>query len=74
MVPKDEGERKKWHCVRDPDAFATVHTLPLDDWIDHDRNDCVCGPKVIPVPHPTDGSMGWSIVHNSLDGRERFET
>jgi hypothetical protein len=31
------------------------------------------GPTVQPVPG-ADGSMGWLIVHHSLDGREATET
>jgi hypothetical protein len=41
--------------------------------IGHDTStgepDCVCGPEVRPEKRE-DGSMGWLIVHHSLDGRE----
>ena len=44
---------------------------------DHDTStgepDCVCGPEVRPEKRE-DGSIGWLIVHHSLDGRERRET
>lgn len=54
----------------------TVHVAPVDDLIEHDTTtdeaDCVCGPGTKPVPRQ-DGSIGWLIVHRSLDGREFHE-
>lgn len=52
----------------------TVHTYPVNDLIKHetDGEDCACGPETIPVPRD-DGSMGWVILHHSLDGREANE-
>lgn len=45
--------------------MTRVHTIPLDDLIDHEvSDDCVCGPDVEFV------SGGLIIVHHSLDGRE----
>lgn len=55
--------------------MATVHTIPVDDLIEHDTDhdtDCVCGPAAELVRNDY-GPDGWLIVHNSLDGRERFE-
>jgi hypothetical protein len=50
-----------------------VHVLPVDDDVAHDVIDtCACGPAVEPVPR-WDGSMGWLVIHHSLDGRERRE-
>ena len=49
-----------------------VHVLPLWDLIDHKVSDCVCGTTTEPCPRE-DGSMGWLIVHFSLDGRDRQE-
>lgn len=51
-----------------------VHVWPDDDLIDHDLDgdDCVCGPRTEPVERD-DGSVGWVIVHHSLDGREHAE-
>lgn len=51
-----------------------IHVYPVADLIEHDTNgdDCVCGPEQIPVKRD-DGSVGWVVSHNSLDGRERFE-
>lgn len=41
---------------------------------DHDvSEDCVCGPTVEPVKRD-DGSVGWVVVHHSLDGRELSES
>ena len=49
------------------------HVEPVNDLIDHeDSDDCVCGPRVEPVPRD-DGSMGWLVTHASLDGRELKE-
>lgn len=52
-----------------------VHVYPIGDLIDHDTDggDCLCGPTTEPVPRD-DGSMGWLVVHHSLDGRENHET
>jgi len=51
-----------------------VHTCPARDIIAHDTDgdDCPCGPTVIPVER-ADGSMGWQMLHHSLDGRELKE-
>jgi hypothetical protein len=51
-----------------------VHVWPDGDLIEHEieGDDCPCGPQIEPVPCD-DGSMGWLIVHNSLDGREARE-
>jgi hypothetical protein len=52
----------------------TRHVIPVNDLIEHAMvDDCVCVPRVEPVPRD-DGSMGWLYVHHSLDGREAFET
>lgn len=48
---------------------STVHVTPVDDLIDHDGEDCICGPTTEPVPCD-DGAFGWVIIHHSLDGRE----
>lgn len=55
-------------------SAGDVHVLPINDLIDHEDagSDCPCGPTVEPVPRD-DGSMGWLIVHHSLDGREKRE-
>lgn len=45
-----------------------VHTVPRHDHISHTIEDCVCSPKTVPVERK-DGSIGWSVVHNALDGR-----
>lgn len=53
----------------------TLHVVPVDDLIEHDtsgQEDCACGPMSRPVKRE-DGSVGWVIVHSSLDGRELNE-
>ena len=54
--------------------MSTVHVLPVGDLIEHEGtgDDCPCGVTIEPVP-AADGSMGWVIVHHSLDGREQRE-
>lgn len=53
-----------------------LHVSPIGDQVSHDMStedaDCVCGPRVEAVFRP-DGSNGYVIVHNSLDGREAGE-
>lgn len=52
---------------------APIHVLPVNDLIEHEESDaCVCGPETQPVERD-DGSMGWLVVHNALDGREHRE-
>lgn len=51
-----------------------VHVVPVGDLIEHDTEgeDCACGPASQPVVRD-DGSVGWMVVHHSLDGREAHE-
>ena len=50
--------------------FRVVHTLPVNDLVEHAmKGDCVCGPKLESVK-ADDGSVGWVVVHHALDGRE----
>ncbi len=53
-----------------------AHVVPVDDIVKHDTSaseaDCICGPETRPEKRE-DGSMGWLIVHHSLDGREQHE-
>jgi hypothetical protein len=55
-------------------VVQTVHTYPVNDLIEHvtDGGDCPCGPTTEPV-EAEDGSIGYSVVHHSLDGREHVE-
>lgn len=59
----------------EPDSNVR-HVSPMGDEVEHDTSTtepgCICGPQVQPVPRQ-DGSMGWVIVHHSLDGREQTE-
>lgn len=50
----------------------TVHVEPVNDLIEHEDNDCLCGPDVEAV-FRNDGSNDWLITHHSLDGRELSE-
>lgn len=49
----------------------TAHVYPVDDIIEHetDGDGCPCGPTPESVTRD-DGSIGWLLVHHSLDGRE----
>lgn len=50
----------------------TVHVLPKNDLIEHEGEDCICGPRTEPVKRK-DGSINWLVTHFSLGGRERYE-
>ncbi len=52
-----------------------VHVYPLGDLIEHETcgDACVCGVTSELVKR-NDGSVGWLLVHHSLDGRELSET
>lgn len=53
---------------------SELHVIPLNDLIEHDTaGECVCVPASQPVKRD-DGSVGWLMVHSSLDGRELRET
>ena len=54
-------------------AADELHIVPLNDLVEHDTEaDCVCVPEQRPVTRE-DGSVGWLVVHHSLDGREATE-
>lgn len=48
------------------------HVIPINDLVKHEPEDCVCIPHTEPVPR-SDGTIGWVILHHSLDGRELRE-
>lgn len=49
--------------------MTAIHVLPVGDLVAHeDTDDCVCGPTAEAVKRD-DGSVGWLIVHDALDGR-----
>ncbi len=52
-------------------ANDDVHVWPVNDLIEHatDGTECSCGPTTEPVERD-DGSIGWLVIHHSLDGRE----
>ncbi|MBZ6102689.1 hypothetical protein ACH4NO_17945 [Streptomyces olivaceus] len=51
--------------------MTTLHVTPIGDQADHDTStaECVCGPETRPALQ-AGGSVGWLLVHHSLDGRE----
>lgn len=54
MIPVDESNE--------------VHVVPIADLVDHEPENCPCGPRPEPIKRPG-GSYGWLIVHQPLDGR-----
>ncbi|TYP82049.1 hypothetical protein [Blastococcus xanthinilyticus] len=53
--------------------MTAAHVVPRGDLIEHETTEfCACGPRSEPVKRE-DGSMGWVVVHHSLDGREVSE-
>lgn len=65
------GDAGLWCCHTDDDG--PQHHWPVGDIIEHevDVNDdrCACGP-ITRGEKRADGTIGWVIVHHSLDGRE----
>lgn len=54
-------------------AVGSAHVVPVNDTIEHDLNDeCACGPDP-EIVRRDDGTVGWVLVHHSLDARERGE-
>ncbi|MER7507071.1 hypothetical protein ABTX82_01780 [Streptomyces lavendulae] len=52
---------------------ATLHVLPIGDLVEHtSEDDCLCDPTAQPIESET-GSIGWLMIHHSLDGRETRE-
>jgi hypothetical protein len=50
-----------------------VHVIPVNDLMEHEENkECACKPTV-EVVEREDGTAGWLISHNALDGREVIE-
>lgn len=47
----------------------TSPALPADDLVEHEPEDCVCGPLHIPVVRG-DGEPGRIRIHRRLDGLE----
>lgn len=55
-------------------SVGDVHVVPVGDLVEHDTDGpgCVCVPRVEPVQRE-DGTIGYILVHLSLDGRELNE-
>lgn len=58
---------RDWVCRKVCDN--EMHVVPDRDIVDHEPDDCMCGPRTEPMQRE-DGSYGWMVVHSSLDGRE----
>jgi hypothetical protein len=85
LQPSDApGDRDLRRVTRQPSqqqgrqaaVTNTLDAVPQHDIAGHDTSttepDCVCGPEVRPATQE-DGSVGWLLVHHSLDGREQAE-
>lgn len=57
-------------CLKSWSGSTPVHVYPVDDLRAHDTSgrDCWCRPRV------EDEGGHQIVVHNSMDGRERYET
>jgi hypothetical protein len=60
--------------IEELEKADTMHVYPLHDLVEHLTcgDGCVCVPRADPVKRD-DGSVGWVMVHHSLDGREAQE-
>lgn len=58
--------------VRFPVDSDEAHVVPVNDRVQHDAVDCICGPTCTPHER-ADGSIGFLLAHHSLDGREAME-
>lgn len=53
--------------------MSHIDVIPTGDEVAHEfGEDCICGPRLTPT-QGSDGSIGWIVVHHSLDGREQNE-
>ena len=58
---------KNW-LVNTEDGGNNVHVVPVEDEVEHTKDeDCICGPRV-EFERRDDGSGGWVIIHQALDG------
>lgn len=78
-VARDHMATQGWYITKRHDLCpkcapdVPVHVLPVNDLIEHaDNDECVCVPTIEPVKRD-DGSVGWLIIHHSLDNREAWE-
>ena len=50
--------------------MSTLHVVPVSDLIEHTTTGpCLCQPYSQAV-NADDGSVGWVVTHQALDGRE----
>lgn len=58
------------HPVNTEPGGHEVHVIPRNDRSAHPTvNECPCVPRTEPVERE-DGTIGWVVIHNALDGRE----
>lgn len=56
------------------DHFHEVHITPVNDWGPHEGKDCSCRPTLeYEDPDTGEKYSGMLVIHNSFDGRERYE-
>lgn len=72
MCPVCAGPEVCTRCQLEECGCDSAHVMPCDDGVEHVFTDCPCGPDVQPIKRE-DGSVGWLVVHHSLDGRELVE-
>ena len=58
QIPKSAKEEDIWHIVPGDDDLEHVH---------EDRGNCWCRPEI------EEDGIGWLVIHNAADGRERYE-
>ena len=71
---RSRGSARRPHEMAGPAVTPdAAHVIPRSDLVVHEpTEDCACGPTPQPVKRD-DGSVGWIVVHASLDGRETSE-
>ena len=53
------------------DRPGETHVIPIDDLIEHEDEDCVCGPLAEFAVCPDHDACSWFLyTHRALDGRE----
>lgn len=64
---QNEAPSRKWRRING-NAMRDIHIIPIDDLKEHEHSDqCWCRPA-------RDSEENRVVVHNSLDGREQYET
>lgn len=67
-------ENPGWALHEEQDGeVTTVHVSPIGDYIEHEPENCLCGPNQEIMSDADFTKMFIISVHNSLDGREQYE-